>query len=68
VGARLLDHCEAQARAAGAARIVLEVAADNPAAGFYLRRGFAQLGAEAVADEASGRSLSYLHLAKAVRT
>jgi ribosomal protein S18 acetylase RimI-like enzyme len=66
-GARLLRHCEEQARAAGAARIVLEVSADNPAAGFYLRQGFAEIGGEAVTDEPSGRSLSYLHLARALR-
>jgi hypothetical protein len=45
---------------------VLEVSADNPAAGFYLRQGFAEIGGESVTDEPSGRSLAYRHLARAL--
>lgn len=44
-GARLLDKALAQAKARGAARILLEVAADNaPARALYARAGFRQTG------------------------
>jgi ribosomal protein S18 acetylase RimI-like enzyme len=66
LGARLLGECERQAGAAEAGRIVLEVAEDNPAAGFYERHGFARIGGESVKDEESGRTLAYLHFARAV--
>jgi [ribosomal protein S18]-alanine N-acetyltransferase len=45
IGRALLAHCEAQARAAGAARLMLEVAEDNAAArAFYGGAGFAEAG------------------------
>jgi ribosomal protein S18 acetylase RimI-like enzyme len=45
VGRRLLEHCLARAAAAGAARLMLEVAADNAsAAAFYRAAGFTEVG------------------------
>ncbi len=48
IAGRLLAQCEAAARAAGARRIMLEVAEDNAAArAFYARAGFAASGRRA---------------------
>jgi ribosomal-protein-alanine N-acetyltransferase len=45
IGRALLAHCEAQARAAGVLRLMLEVAEDNAAArAFYANAGFAEAG------------------------
>jgi ribosomal protein S18 acetylase RimI-like enzyme len=45
IGRALLAHCEAQARAAGATGLMLEVAEDNAAArAFYGGAGFAEAG------------------------
>jgi ribosomal-protein-alanine N-acetyltransferase len=45
IAARLLAHCEQRARAAGARRLMLEVAEDNAdARAFYARAGFAETG------------------------
>jgi ribosomal-protein-alanine N-acetyltransferase len=45
IARRLVDHCAARAQAAGAARLMLEVAADNVAAlAFYRATGFVELG------------------------
>jgi len=45
LGGRLLDAALARVRAAGAARVFLEVGVDNaPALGLYRSRGFAEVG------------------------
>jgi len=45
LGRRLLAHCLARAKRAGAERMMLEVAADNaPALAFYRDAGFAEAG------------------------
>jgi ribosomal-protein-alanine N-acetyltransferase len=48
IGRRLLEHCAARAKAAGGARLMLEVAADNATAlAFYRAAGFVEAGRRA---------------------
>ena len=68
-GGRLLDHCEERARAAGAVRIALEVAAQNAGAvRFYEKHCFAALERQSVSSPDDGRSLDYIHMAKDLRS
>ena len=65
IGSRLAADFEAEARAAGCTRLVLEVSADNErAVHFYETRGFTRLDVAGAADAATGRRLEYVHMAK----
>ncbi|GGD55626.1 GNAT family N-acetyltransferase [Croceicoccus mobilis] len=44
LGGKLIDHCVASSRAAGCARIFLEMRDDNPARWLYLGHGFKPIG------------------------
>jgi ribosomal protein S18 acetylase RimI-like enzyme len=67
-GAYLLSEAEREARGLGYPRIVLEVSPTSTAAvQLYRRAGYVQFDARQVADSRSGRTLSYLHLAKTLR-
>ena len=67
LGGRLLAHCEERAAEAGAARICLEVAAENaPAISFYRKHRFEDVERQEVEDPATGRRLAYLHMVKNV--
>ncbi len=64
-GRALLQHAVDAATAAGASRLVLDVAADNARAlAFYERASFVQFGAATVDGGVGGRTLSYAHLGR----
>jgi ribosomal protein S18 acetylase RimI-like enzyme len=65
---RYLVRCAAdEARSRGCPRVVLEVSPVSAAAvQLYRREGFEEIDAREVHDPLTGRSLHYLHLAKAV--
>lgn len=61
----LMRFCESEARRAGARRICLEVAEDNErATRFYQRWSFVETDRRSVTDEATSRSLRYVHMVK----
>lgn len=64
-GARLLGECEEQVRAAGATRMLLEVAEDNEAAvGLYKGAGYLSAGFRKDYYRADGRKASALVMVK----
>lgn len=66
VGTGLIQRVVEAADAAGAARIVLEVAAGAAARRLYERCGFVELTRERVVDDETGRELEYVHMARTV--
>ncbi len=64
---QLLNEAGAVAAAAGARRLVLEVASGNEVAlALYRKHGFAERGLREVTDPLTSRSLALIHMAKAV--
>jgi ribosomal protein S18 acetylase RimI-like enzyme len=68
IGAQLLREAENEARGLGCPRIVLEVSPLSTAAlRLYHRALYQQIDSREVTDPHTGRSLHYLHLAKALQ-
>ena len=68
IGTYLLRQAEIEARARSCPRIALEVAPTSVTAlRLYLQQGYREIEAKEVTDVATGRQLSYLHLAKTLR-
>jgi len=63
----MLSYCVAQARAANADRICLEVATSNARAiAFYRKHGFELVNRCLVEDAVTGRTLDYAHMARPI--
>jgi ribosomal protein S18 acetylase RimI-like enzyme len=67
IGSRLIEHFEEEGRKLGSGRLILEVdPATEDAVRFYHRHGFREIEHRHVVDPDTGRSLEYLHMAKAI--